>query len=198
MLSDLNYEDVNLNIHCLNFPAGFSLSLRTPAHNSYKDHSLPAPVSFHFTSYDPSHISVDLTLKRTLRFFRAFSSVVRQMPGYNSKRRGTDRTLPLCCSMLFLCVNVYCHRVTTQLQLINIIISFIQNWCFRCNTCVPVGIRWHRDPERKDYSWGEEVDWSLQVHTLHFALEYAGKRWNSKDSCLCRMNFFWNLWHTLV
>jgi len=24
--------------------------------------------------------------------------------------------------MLFLCVNVYCHRVTTQLQLINIII----------------------------------------------------------------------------
>jgi len=25
--------------------------------------------------------------------------------------------------MLFLCVNVYCHRVTTQLQLINIIID---------------------------------------------------------------------------
>jgi hypothetical protein len=25
---------------------------------------------------------------------RAFSSVVRQMPGYNSQRRGTDRTLP--------------------------------------------------------------------------------------------------------
>jgi len=30
----------------------------------------------------------------TLRFFRDFSSVVRQMPGYNSERRGTDRTLP--------------------------------------------------------------------------------------------------------
>jgi hypothetical protein len=32
----------------------------------------------------------------------------------------------LCCSMYCLCVNVYCHRVTTQLQLINIpyIISF--------------------------------------------------------------------------
>jgi hypothetical protein len=27
----------------------------------------------------------------------------------------------LCCSMYCLCVNVYCHRVTTQLQLINII-----------------------------------------------------------------------------
>jgi hypothetical protein len=26
----------------------------------------------------------------------------------------------LCCSMHCLCVNVYCHRVTTQLQLINI------------------------------------------------------------------------------
>jgi len=26
----------------------------------------------------------------------------------------------LCCSMYCLCVNVYCHRLTTQLQLINI------------------------------------------------------------------------------
>ena len=30
----------------------------------------------------------------------------------------------VCCSM-FLCVNVYCHRVTTQLQLINIIIIIL-------------------------------------------------------------------------
>jgi hypothetical protein len=29
-----------------------------------------------------------------LRFFHAFSSVVRQMPGYNSQRRGTARTFP--------------------------------------------------------------------------------------------------------
>jgi hypothetical protein len=29
-----------------------------------------------------------------LRFFPAFSSVVRQMPGYNSQRRGTASTLP--------------------------------------------------------------------------------------------------------
>jgi hypothetical protein len=28
-------------------------------------------------------------------FFRAFSSVVRQMPGYNSQRRGTARTSKL-------------------------------------------------------------------------------------------------------
>jgi len=29
-----------------------------------------------------------------LRFFRPFSSVVKEMPGYNSQRRGTVRTLP--------------------------------------------------------------------------------------------------------
>ena len=29
-----------------------------------------------------------------LKFFRVFSSVVRQMPGYNSQRRGTARTVP--------------------------------------------------------------------------------------------------------
>ena len=53
-----------------------------------------------------------------LRFFRAFSSGIRQMPGQNSKRRATARTLPkfllfcllfvLCRSVYCLCVNVYC------------------------------------------------------------------------------------------
>jgi hypothetical protein len=72
-----------------------------------------------------------------LRFFRAFSSVVRQMPGWNPQRRGTARTLPnffvflcifcvvLCivCFVTFpalfvcICVLNYCHRVATQLQL---------------------------------------------------------------------------------
>ena len=32
--------------------------------------------------------------RTSLRFFRAFSSVVRQMPGYNSQRRGKAHTLP--------------------------------------------------------------------------------------------------------
>jgi hypothetical protein len=40
----------------------------------------------------------------------------------------------LCCAMYCLCVIVYCHRVTTQLQLINIIIIIILKnvqliWC---------------------------------------------------------------------
>ena len=45
-----------------------------------------------------------------LRFFHAFSSVVRQMPGYNSPRRGTARTFPkfLCRSVYCLGVNMYC------------------------------------------------------------------------------------------
>ena len=49
-----------------------------------------------------------------LTFFRAFSSVVRQMPGYNPQRRGTASTLPkfLCCSVYCVCVNVYCTAVT--------------------------------------------------------------------------------------
>jgi hypothetical protein len=65
-----------------------------------------------------------------LRFFRAFSSVVRQMPAYNLPSRGTARTLPkfLCCSMycsfcvLFVCKCVLynCHRLATQMQLTNI------------------------------------------------------------------------------
>jgi len=78
-----------------------------------------------------------------LRFFRAFSSVVRQMPGYTSQRRGRVRTLPNYWIVLFYvlfvsivlfyvlfvsnvlfyllfvckCVLYYCHRVVTQLQL---------------------------------------------------------------------------------
>jgi hypothetical protein len=82
-----------------------------------------------------------------MRFFRAFSSVVRQMPGWCPQRRGTARTLPnlfvaLCifcvlqcifcvvlCDVcfvtfpvLFVCIYVLdnCHRVATQLQLTNI------------------------------------------------------------------------------
>ena len=68
-----------------------------------------------------------------LRFFRAFSLVVRQMPGWNPQRRGTACTLPNFCvvlcivcfvsfCVLFVCICVlyYCHRVATQSQLTNL------------------------------------------------------------------------------
>jgi len=86
-----------------------------------------------------------------LRFFRAFSSVVRQMPGSNPQRWGTARTLPNVCVVLCIvcsvsfwvlfvckCVLYYCHRVATQLQLtnisyhINIIKKFIFLWRSQC------------------------------------------------------------------
>jgi hypothetical protein len=43
----------------------------------------------------------------------------------------------LCCSVYCLCVNVYCHRVTTQLQLINILLYYFNNiskWQMRFNS----------------------------------------------------------------
>jgi hypothetical protein len=60
-----------------------------------------------------------------LRFFRAFSSVVRQMSGYNLQRLGTARTLPklivfVCVLFVCKCVLYCCYRVATQLQLTNI------------------------------------------------------------------------------
>jgi len=54
--------------------------------------------------------------------FRAFFSVVRQMPGYNSQRRGTASTLPklimfFCVLFVCKCVLYYCPQVATQLEL---------------------------------------------------------------------------------
>ena len=45
--------------------------------------------------YSYCYVCFVLYILPLLRFFRAFSSVVRQMPGYNSQRRGTARTLPV-------------------------------------------------------------------------------------------------------
>jgi hypothetical protein len=87
------------------------------------------------------HSSATLT-----EVFRTFSSVVRQMPGYTSQRRGMARTLPnrwivLFCVLfvsivlfylLFVCkcVLYYCHRVSTQLQLnVSYHMSYTVSYC---------------------------------------------------------------------
>jgi hypothetical protein len=55
-----------------------------------------------------------------LRFFRAFPSAVRRMPGYNWQRQGTASTLPklivlFCLLFVCKCVLYCCHWVATQL-----------------------------------------------------------------------------------
>jgi len=59
------------------------------------------PVQVYLTTSEYEDDEVE-ELYNILRFLRAFSSVVRQMPGYNAQRQGTARTLPnqkLCCCM---------------------------------------------------------------------------------------------------
>ena len=71
-----------------------------------------------------------------LRFFRAFSSTVLQMPWYNPQRQGTARTLPkifvlfyvlfvFCRSVYCVFVNVYCTAIQLQFNKYIIIIIII-------------------------------------------------------------------------
>jgi hypothetical protein len=99
-----------------------------------------------------------------LRFFRTFSSAVRQMPGYNSPSRGTARNLPkfLCCSQNFCvvlcivcfvsfcvlfvckCVLYNCHRLATQLRLTNILYHVCLYVCPHGTTRLPLdGFLWN-------------------------------------------------------
>ena len=87
------------------------------------------------------------------RFFRAFSSVVRQMPGLNPQRRDTARTLRnfcvvlcifLCCSMYFLCCSMYFCVVLCVVCFVSFSVLFmcicVLNYCHRVATQLQLNI----------------------------------------------------------
>ena len=81
-------------------------------------------------------------------FYVFFSSVARQMPEYNSHRRGTARTLTklivlFCVLFVCKCVLYYCHRVTTQLQLANVCVCVCECMCVCVCICVYIYIYIH-------------------------------------------------------
>jgi hypothetical protein len=90
-----------------------------------------------------------------LRFFRAFSSVVRQMPGWCPQRQGTARTLPnffffslcfvcvalcifLCCSMYLFCI-VPCDVCFVTFPVLFVCIYVLNN-CHRVATQLQLNI----------------------------------------------------------
>jgi hypothetical protein len=92
------------------------------------------------------------TVCNVIWVFRAFSLVVRQMSGYNLQGRGTARTLPNFCVVLYIicfvsfcvlfvckCVLYYCHRVATQLQLTNILYLIPSIYLYHCSEDIPLG-----------------------------------------------------------
>ena len=71
-----------------------------------------------------------------MRFFRAFSSVVRQMPGYNWQRRGTASTLPklivMFCVLIVLCRSAYCVCVCVCVC-VNVYCTAATGWLPNCS-----------------------------------------------------------------
>ena len=73
---------------------------------------------------DASRFPSTLLIRVKTESFPCFYSVVRQMSGYISQRRGTARTVPklivlFCVLFACKCVLYNCHRLSTQLQLTN-------------------------------------------------------------------------------
>jgi hypothetical protein len=100
----------------------------TPAYRQWYNFQSNFDPNFHISWPTGVKLSTTGILRLPwLRFFRAFSSVVRQMPGYTSQRRVMARTLPNLWIVLFYvlfvtivlfyvmfvckCVLYYCHRV---------------------------------------------------------------------------------------
>jgi hypothetical protein len=90
----------------LGLPSGFPPS-------GLPSKTLYAPILISIHSTCPAHpILLDLITQTIYR--------TTQITTEQHKYKLFHVSLYLCCSMYCLCVNVYCHRVTAQLQLINI------------------------------------------------------------------------------
>jgi hypothetical protein len=124
--------------------------------------------------------------------FRAFSSIVRQMPGCNSQRLGTACTLTklivlfLCKCVLYYCHRVatkcvlyychrvatkcvlyYCHRVSTQLQLTNVSIymSIYTSYTSCLTSLLATGVTANKYMNTLSYSSHVSLDnLSLRIH----------------------------------
>jgi hypothetical protein len=109
-------------LSCYFLPLGIECLIQHPG--------LEAP---HCDSVLPTQITYSVHVKYIswLRFFRPFSSVMRQMPGHNSQRRGTARTLPK-----FLCFSYFCIVLC-----IVCFVSFVYYVCMCVRACVCVCAR---------------------------------------------------------
>jgi hypothetical protein len=86
-----------------------------------------------------------------MRVFRAFPSVVRQMPGYNPQRRGTARTRPnfLCCSVYYLFCVILCtvwpgthySHVTWAHVILRVYLGYFNFQFWRRITLMSIGLR---------------------------------------------------------
>jgi hypothetical protein len=100
--------------------------------------------------------SIDVLLHNWLRFFRAFSSVVRQMPGWCPQRRGTARIFPnifvaLCIFCVALCIfwvvlcffcAVLCDVCFVTFPVLFVCICVLNN-CHRVATQLQLHISYH-------------------------------------------------------
>jgi len=117
------------------------------------------------------------------------------MPGYNSQRQGTARTLPklivlFCVMFVCKCVLYYCCQVSTQLQLTNISIQYTPllnlhplifglmpfGWLYFANPCpsvisyeniISVSRLFDSHPLFQEYNWVIKHRIGVLIHLLH-------------------------------